>query len=86
MDGLTPGRMVHYVAPGAEKYYSQETPLEMPEGTHCAAVVTGGIKEQDGIVTAHLHVFTPCSGPAVWTDVPYSETMEPHTWHWIERA
>lgn len=86
MDGLTPGRMVHYVTPDADRYLYGKTSGTLPAGIHCAAIVTDGIREEDGNPVVNLTVFQGVAGLAYWIDVPYSETAEPHTWHWIERA
>lgn len=70
MDGLTPGRMVHYIADG---------------GIHRAAVVTHVF---DGRII-NLFVFddgiSPLPSPVV-RHVGFDEQMQPHTWHWIEKA
>lgn len=76
MDGLTVGRMVHYVAYG--------TPGgEFPAGKHRAAIVT----ETYGAATAvGLCILNP-TGVFFAQSVPYDETgTEPGTWHWIEKA
>lgn len=82
MEGLTEGRIVHYVLPDGRS-----------AGEHRPALVVK-VWNQDG--TANLHVFTDFtndySAPegetgTLWaTSVPYSEGKEPRTWHWIERA
>lgn len=81
MEGLTEGRIVHYVLEG---------------GRHRPAIVVmvcpKGWGYPDGAV--QLQVFTDGSNDGkeyesgmVWrTSVQYSETQEPETWHWIERA
>ncbi len=73
MDGLTEGRIVHYV---------------MPNGKHRPAVV---VEVWDGKGAVNLQVFTDSmndGAPNVqWqTSVPFSESPEAGTWHWIERA
>ena len=76
MEGLTPGRMVHYVAYG--------TPGgEYPAGAHRAAVVTETYGES---TAAGLCVLNP-TGLFFNQSVPFDETgKKPGTWHWIERA
>lgn len=77
MDGLTVGRMVHYVAYG--------TPGgEFPVGVHRAAVVTAVEDVEKGIVS--LCVLNP-------TGMFFNQHLEfcadgsiPGTWHWIEKA
>ena len=66
------GDIVHYVALGA----------------HRAAIVTGIV---DGDIEAvNLAVFADGSawgsGPYQVICVFYSEALEPHTWHWPEKA
>lgn len=77
MEGLTVGRMVHYVAYG--------TPGgEFPVGAHRAAIVTEVEDAEAGIVT--LSILNP-SGIFFNSHLPYDETAQrPGTWHWIERA
>jgi hypothetical protein len=96
MDGLTEGRIVHYV---------------MPDGEHRPAIVVK-VWDHDGPTgTANLQVFTDgtndnpwgleqheqwnnvgmdaseCGHGHIWrTSIRYSEEKEVHTWHWIEKA
>jgi hypothetical protein len=82
MDGLTVGRMVHYVAYG--------TPGgEFAAGVHRAAVVTEittigpeGPADPNNI---GLCVLNP-TGQFFNQHVPYDEGKKPGTWHWIEKA
>lgn len=86
MDGLTVGRMVHYVAYG--------TPGgEYAAGAHRAAVVAEVLpsypKQPDGTPerpdgTCILMVINPTG--VHWNTAPYSVDPKPGTWHWIERA
>lgn len=76
MEGLTPGRVVHYIP--------DERWPEV-QGRHQAAIVTAA--GQDG--TASLFVMP--SDPGIDTirlvDVPHdAESQEMGCWHWIERA
>lgn len=74
MDGLTEGRMCHYVA------YNNR---------HLASIVIGFKDDK-----ADLAVFTNMSnvngvknfGLQFHQEIAYSETKEPGTWHWIEKA
>lgn len=99
MDGLTEGRIVHYV---------------MPNGEHRPAIVTK-VWDRDPVGTsgcANLNVFTDYSndipytqpeidtmvrgfgfslddvrhGHAWRTSIMFSADPKPHTWHWIEKA
>ena len=75
LPGLTEGRMCHYVA-----YNSR----------HLAAIVIGHTEGSN----ADLAVFTNMLnvqglknfGLQFHQSVAYSETKEPGTWHWIEKA
>ena len=89
MEGLTEGRIVHFV---------------MPDGAHRPAIVVRVWRLYDGAEgdesktvlpsngCCNLTVFTDWlndgkSGPLQWeTSVIYSEKQENRTWHWIERA
>ncbi|HEY5903606.1 MAG TPA: hypothetical protein VIV12_17160 [Streptosporangiaceae bacterium] len=76
MEGLTPGRMVHYVAYG--------TPGgEFPAGVHRAAVVTEVIDSIGGMVS--LCVLNP-TGLFFNREVPHDPYGKPGSWHWIEKA
>lgn len=79
MDGLTIGRIVHYVFPG-------------PFGDECPATVVG--VWQDGLVNLQLFPDSDNEGKNNqrvrledrWrTSIKFSENKGPHTWHWPER-
>lgn len=76
MDGLTVGRMVHYVAYGTPNG-------EFPQGVHRAAVVTAVEDADKGIVS--LCVLNP-TGIFFNQGLRYDEAKAPGTWHWIEKA
>ncbi len=80
MEGLTEGRIVHYVA------YNNR---------HLAAIVIGVNplpKPESGMVDLALFtnmrnaVGTKNFGLQFHEDISYSESKEPGTWHWIERS
>jgi hypothetical protein len=81
MDGLTEGRMVHYV---------------MPNGKHRPAIVVKvwNVGSPEGSPTnngmSNLMVFADPGddggGPQYSTSVIYSEEPKINTWHWIEKA
>ena len=93
MEGLTEGRIVHYVLnEGRDK------------GEHRPAVVVrvwrvntveGGVKTPEN-GCSNLQVFTDSDAdgkyndelsPVLWkTSVLYDESGAPGTWHWIEKA
>lgn len=81
MEGLTEGRIVHYVMEdGAHA------------GEHRPAVIVRVWRKDNGC--SNLQVFTDgendgpeyASGLAWKTSRHYSEGKEPGTWHWIEKA
>ena len=85
MDGLTPGRIVHYVLDENARY----------KGEHRPAIVVKLWEPKGGPMgTCQLQVFTDGQndGPGyesgiVWrTSVYYSEEPKLGTWHWIEKA
>lgn len=86
MDGLTEGRIVHFVMHEGNSI-----------GQHRPAIVVNAWREistyqNEGRV--NLHVFTDFGNDgkqyesgAYWaTSVPFSEEPKPYTWHWIEKA
>ncbi len=90
MEGLIEGRIVHYVLPNG---YSA--------GDHRPAIIVRVFDSMRESGTVNLLVFTDCnndvdpkdpqttsygSGVAWATSVHYSETKEPRTWHWVEKA
>ena len=75
MDGLTVGRMVHYVAYG--------TPGgEYKAGAHRAAIVADVLDANLGKCT--LMVANPTG--IHFNTSSFSNGHEPGTWHWIEKA
>jgi hypothetical protein len=82
MDGLTEGRIVHYVLPDGPN-----------AGEHRAAMIARIWERSSGYV--NLWVFQDgtndglgfSAAPTWTTSVPYSEDTHVYrTWHWIERA
>jgi hypothetical protein len=79
MEGLTEGRIVHYVLPTGRN-----------KGAHRPAIVVRDWKQKNGLV--QLQVFTDGSNDdltenIVWrTSVHYDADKLPGTWHWIEKA
>lgn len=84
MDGLTPGRMVHYVMTEIDAAWEELS--DGRPGAHRAAVVVSVAVTEAFPVTANLHVHTDSSHVLWRRNVPYSEGNEPGTWHWIEKA
>ena len=85
IEGLTEGRIVHYVL---DKGLGDRG----EEGEHRPAII---VKVWDhGMGTSNLQVFTdglndghPHDQGTVWkTSIQYSEEKEPGTWHFIEPA
>jgi len=81
LDGLTEGRIVHYVLESGRS-----------AGEHRPAIVVKLWEPKGGSMgCAQLQVFTDGSngdlGGVAWrTSVMYSADARPGTWHWIERA
>jgi hypothetical protein len=78
MEGLTPGRMVHYV---------------LDNGEHRAAVITKVLRSDIGLVNIQVFTdvsdipskLATTYNPSVAL-VEYSEVPKRDTWHWIEPA
>lgn len=91
MQGLTEGRMVHYVLSLDREYI----PVHK-HGEHRPAVVVKVWRDSQGYPqdTVQLQVFVDGENDgfsniqaAMWkTSVPYDPEGKPGTWHWIERA
>lgn len=84
MEGLTEGRIVHYVV-------SERDLASRAAGEHCPAMVVRVFDKTNGL--ANLLVFLDGSNSGVvnahtmWvTSRHYSESPAPSTWHWIEKA
>jgi hypothetical protein len=86
MEGLTEGRIVHYVLPDGPH-----------AGEHRPAIVVKVWRQGDGTPPSNgysnLVVFVdgtndyPNYSGAVWaTSIEYSAEPKPRTWHWIEKA
>lgn len=86
MEGLTEGRIVHYVLATGDS-----------TGQHRPAIIVKCWRQSSGYMergVVNLQVFTDFTNDGedyvtgnVWrTSVPYSERMIPGTWHWIEKA
>lgn len=87
MDKPTVGRIVHYVLSADDINKPQN------EGQHRAAIVTNGPFGEGGAANLKVFLDGTNDGPGrdstgmLWaTTVNYSETHEPGTWHWPERA
>jgi hypothetical protein len=87
MDGLTEGRMIHYVLP--------EDELCRSAGEHRPAIVVKVWNKESGVI--NIQVFTDASNDyheghagfhgLFWaTSVQYDESGASGTWHFIERA
>ncbi len=80
MDGLTVGRMAHYVPTDR----GNDAVLFAMEEDHLAAVVSQVQDSGKGIVS--LTVFRRSGSPVSIQNVPFSAEAKPGCWHWIERA
>lgn len=89
MDGVTPGRIVHFVAdvqvPGEDVLAPSMLPVTK-KYDHVAAMITGVNPNMEGVVHLSAH-FPGVSIPVARVNVGYDETgTVPGSWHWIERA
>lgn len=71
LEGLTPGRIVHYIDIGARHRAAVITYIYSDEGTVNLFVFDDGV--------------APLPEP-VLRSVRYDENMQPLSWHWIEKA
>jgi hypothetical protein len=71
MDGLTVGRMVHYVR---------------TTNIHEAATISEVIDKEKGIVVLHIFSVRGATAVMIRSAIKYDEKMEPNTWHWIEKV
>jgi hypothetical protein len=88
LEGVTEGRMVHFVMADGEHraaviVNSWPTISNYVEtGTVNLSVLLDGSNDH-----SKAGVAITADGMLGWaTSVPYSETKEPRTWHWIEKA
>lgn len=79
MDGLTEGRIVHYVLENGEHRPAIVVKVwDKVSGVSNLQVFTDSSNDEP--VTGH-------AGNIMWkTSVPYAEAPRPSTWHWIEKA
>jgi hypothetical protein len=86
--GLTPGRIVHYVLPAGFRYKGEHRPAIVVKVWPYSAGA-------DQYPLIQLQVFLDGANDGrefrdnslYWaTSVHYSEEKEPGTWHWIEKA
>lgn len=91
MDGLTEGRIVHYVLnEGRDK--SEHRPAIVVRVWRVNTIEGKAIPPENGC--CQLQVFTDSDGkyndelpPVMWkTSVTFDESGTPGTWHWIEKA
>lgn len=71
MQGLTEGRMVHFVD---------------PTGAHRAAVVAEVLDKELGNVVLTVFTALLYEPVITWVDIPFDGGAKPMTWHWIEQA
>lgn len=99
MEGLTEGRIVHYVMPSHEHRPAivvrvwrvpdskgPEPILKVPENGMCNLVVfVDGTNDVKKSTDAYT--IDPSPVLTIWeTSRQYSEDPQPFTWHWIEKA
>jgi len=89
MDGLTIGRNVHYVLTGEEGIHWSDNDAA---GKHRMAFVVdvfnSGLVELHVLLSMNDKFFTLDRELKLTVNLnaSYSETKEPGTWHWIEKA
>ncbi len=94
MEGLTEGRIVHYVL-----NHDQDPIREEKHGEHRPAIVVKVWRDSQGLVyhyeeAVQLQVFLDGANDILernpgmmWkTSVPFSSDGRPGSWHWIEKA
>lgn len=93
MEGLTPGRIVHYVMP--DGHHRPAVVLEVWGETGCSNLMVLTDGPNDLPWTTEEKAAFQGSGMSpddvrhghVWrSSVTFSEKPEPNTWHWIEKA
>ena len=91
MEGLTPGRNVHYVMPTGEHRPAIVVRVE-PEATTVNLVVFTDGQNDASILEANYPVgasyIAAVRTGILWrSSIPFDEENKvPDTWHWIERA
>lgn len=82
MEGLTPGRIVHFVMPNGAHRPAMVVEVWGPSGCSNLQVFLDGLNDKR-------------ANPSVYSDTglywatsinPDEENKQPHSWHWIERA
>lgn len=89
MDGLTEGCMVHFVMPNGVHRPAVIVQVWDPQlGTSNLQVFTDGGNDRREISGGESTAFNDAVDTGIlWrTFIPYNESPEPNTWHWIERA
>ena len=80
MEGLTEGRIVHFVIPDGNKN----------AGEHRPAIIVKVWNKASGYVNLWVFFDGTNDGEIAntpWqTSIPYSEQPDSRTWHWIEKA
>lgn len=81
MDGLTEGRIVHYVMPDHKHRPAIITQVFNPDGLINVRVFTDGANDTNSIGWHTEH-------PDWVTSIKFDDNSSPevNTWHWIERA
>ncbi len=89
MEGLTEGRIVHFVMPNGDhrpaivvKVWSKEN------GNSNLQVFTDGNNDAHAVVSTNFAATSQVKAGLWWrTSVPFDEQDKvPGTWHWIEKA
>lgn len=88
MQGLTEGRIVHFVMPDGKHRPAIIVQVWNPEGTVNLQVFTDGLNDERTVSGEESTAFNDSVKTGIlWrTSIVYSEDKEPDTWHWVEPA
>lgn len=87
MDGLTPGRMVHYVLPDG-RYPGEHRPAVVTKVWGANGCVQLSVFIDGTNDYANLPMEQGSFMPLVWKTsvLPDEDEKKPNTWHWIEKV
>lgn len=87
MEGLTPGRIVHYVMPNGQNRPAIVTHVWNQEGCVNLTVFTDWLNDEigthNGLYWATSVLF---NSQSIYNPETMRNEYQPQTWHWIERV
>jgi hypothetical protein len=87
MEGLTEGRMVHFVLPDGNNTGEHRPAIVVKVWRNGSDTIPDDGSSNLQVFTDSLNDGTQYAGGLVWrTSVSYDEAQKPGTWHWIEKA